>query len=73
MTPRTILEEIRHVRHAISGEIGHDPRRIVDYYASLQADLKARLINRSGESTLTSPAATLPVELEMTEPATATH
>ena len=51
MTQRTILEEIRHVRHLISEEIGHDPRRIADYYASLQSDLKDRIINRSGEST----------------------
>ena len=50
MTQRTILEEIRHVRHLISEEIGHDPRRIADYYASLQADLKSRVINRSGET-----------------------
>ncbi len=50
MTQRTILEEIRHVRHVISEEIEHDPRRIADYYASLQADLKSRVINRSGES-----------------------
>ena len=50
MTQRTILEEIRHDRRLISEEIGHDPRRIADYYASLQADLKSRVINRSGES-----------------------
>jgi len=50
MTKRTILEEIRNVRHAISEEIGHDPRRITDYYARIQADLKNRIINRSGES-----------------------
>jgi len=50
MTKRTILEEIRNVRHAISEEIGHDPRRITDYYAKIQEDLKDRIINRSGES-----------------------
>jgi len=50
MTKRTILEEIRSVRHAISEEIGHDPRRITDYYAKIQADLKDRIIDRSGES-----------------------
>jgi len=51
MTQRTILEEIRHIRHVISEEIGHDPRRIAEYYASLQADLKSRVINRGGEIT----------------------
>lgn len=50
MTTRTILEEIRRVRHAISEEIGHDPHRITDYYAAIQADLKDRIVNRGGES-----------------------
>lgn len=50
MTTRTILAEIRRVRHAISEEIGHDPHRITDYYARIQADLKGRIVNRGGES-----------------------
>ena len=57
MTQRTILEEIRHIRHVISEEIGHDPRRIAEYYAKLQADLKSRVINRSGES-VAAPSST---------------
>ena len=48
MTP-PILEEIRRVRHEISAEIGHDPRRIVEYYAELQRSVRARTVNLSGE------------------------
>ncbi len=51
MTDRNVFTEIRRVRHAISAEIGHDPRRISGYYAKLQAELKDRVINRSGERT----------------------
>lgn len=73
MTQRTILEEIRHVRHAISAEIGHDPRRIVNYYASLQADLQARIVNRSGESAPSPIEAAVPGTSEQHVPATATR
>ena len=55
MTTRPILEEIRRVRHAISEEIGHDPHRITDYYAGIQADLKDRIVNRGGESKTNRP------------------
>ena len=48
MTP-PILEEIRRVRHEISAQIGHDPRRIVEYYAELQRTVSARTVNLSGE------------------------
>ncbi len=68
MTQRTILEEIRYVRHAISEEIGHDPRRIAGYYANLQAELKARLVNRSGEST-DAPGAPSILEVGQSVPA----
>lgn len=40
-----ILDEIRRVRHEMSAEIGHDPRRIVDYYAELSAKYSDRLVN----------------------------
>ena len=41
----SILDEIRRVRHEMSAEIGHDPRRIVDYYAELSAKYSDRLVN----------------------------
>ncbi len=40
-----ILEEIRRVRHAMSTEIGHDPAKIVDYFASIQRRNAHRLVN----------------------------
>ncbi len=35
---------IREVRHRISQEFGHDPRRLVDYYKDLQKQHKDRLL-----------------------------
>jgi hypothetical protein len=45
MMSLTILDEIRRVRHAMSAEIGHDPNKIVDYFASMQRKYAKRLIN----------------------------
>ncbi len=38
------LERIRRVRHEISEEFGHDPRRLVEYYIELQKTHAHRLI-----------------------------
>jgi hypothetical protein len=38
------LERIRRVRHEISQECGHDPRRLVEYYMELQKAHADRLI-----------------------------
>ncbi len=45
MTSPSILEELRRVRHEISNEIGHDPKRLLEYYASLQESVRFRTIN----------------------------
>ncbi len=45
MTTPPILQEIRRVRHAISAEIGHDPKRIGEYYAALQSLVRSRTVN----------------------------
>lgn len=45
MTTPPILEEVRRVRHEISAEIGHDPKRIREYYAALQSSVKSRTVN----------------------------
>jgi hypothetical protein len=45
MTKPPILQEVRRVRHEISAEIGHDPKRIREYYAALQASVKSRTVN----------------------------
>ena len=45
MTTPPILEEVRRVRHEISAEIGHDPKRLREYYATLQNSVRSRTIN----------------------------
>ena len=45
MTTPPILEEVRRVRHEISAEVGHDPKRLREYYASIQKSLRSRTIN----------------------------
>ena len=38
------ITDVRQVRHAISAEFGHDVRRVIAYYRSIQEELK-----RTGE------------------------
>ena len=38
------LERIRRVRHEISEEFGHDPRRLVEYYIELQGSHADRFV-----------------------------
>jgi hypothetical protein len=38
------IESIRRIRHEISEEHGHDPRRLVEYYMELQKTHEQRLI-----------------------------
>jgi len=40
-----ILEEIRRVRHEISEEVGHDPKRLREYYSKIQKSVRSRTIN----------------------------
>ncbi len=42
-----VIDEIRAVRHRISEHVGHDPRRLVDYYLELQKQFEDRLISTS--------------------------
>lgn len=37
------LEEIRRVRHEISAEVGHDPKRLLEYYRNVEAEYTDRL------------------------------
>ncbi len=39
------LEEVRRVRHEISAEVGHDPRRLMEYYRKLEEEYSDRLIH----------------------------
>ena len=49
MSSEPLLDEIRRVRHEISREVDHDPRKIVAYYANLQHSVIGRIVNLSGE------------------------
>ena len=55
MTTPTIFDELRRVRHQISGQLGHDPRNIVAYYAKLQSTVASRMIDLSGEAKTKKP------------------
>jgi hypothetical protein len=46
------LEAIRRVRHEISEELGHNPRRLLDYHRRLEAQYADRLVH-STEGDLT--------------------
>jgi hypothetical protein len=41
-----VVERIRKVRHQISGECGHDPRRLAEYYMKLQEQNRRRFYKR---------------------------
>ena len=45
------LEAIRRVRHEISAEIGHDPKKLLEYYRKLEADYADRLVHAEEEAT----------------------
>ena len=38
------IARIREVRHRISAEHDHDPRKVVDYYIELQKEYRDRLV-----------------------------
>ncbi len=44
MKPDPVIDEIRKVRHEISAEYDHDPRKLVQHYIELQKAYKDRLI-----------------------------
>jgi len=43
------LDRIRQVRHQVSAEFGHDPKRLIAYYASLEKDLPGRFLEERPE------------------------
>jgi hypothetical protein len=75
MNKSQILEEIRPVRHAMSAEIGHDPSKIVEYFASIQRCHAHRLVNLAdlgpnGRTKLCSEVAEQPLPDSGPTPAT---
>ncbi|HTU90714.1 MAG TPA: hypothetical protein VMF69_11615 [Gemmataceae bacterium] len=41
------IQAVREARQRISAEVGHDPRKLVDYYRQLQERHRERLITSS--------------------------
>ncbi len=42
------IARIRKARHEISAAVGHDPKRLVDYYVRLQERHRDRLVAKRG-------------------------
>lgn len=40
-----VIDEIREIRHRISAEFDHDPRRLTEYYMQLQEQHRDRLVD----------------------------
>jgi hypothetical protein len=38
------IDRIREVRHQISAEFGHDPKRVVAFYADLEKEFSGRFV-----------------------------
>ena len=47
MSPDSTLARIREVRHQISEQCGHDPKRLVEYYMKVQEQYADRLVKPS--------------------------
>jgi hypothetical protein len=43
------IDRIRQVRHQISAEFGHDPKRLVAFYANLEKELSDRFAEERPE------------------------
>jgi hypothetical protein len=48
------ITRIREARHQISKQCGHDPQKIVKYYAKLQEKYRDRIISDSEEEIMPS-------------------
>jgi hypothetical protein len=43
------IKALRDSRHRISASVGHDPRKLVEYYQRLQERHRERLLRRTAE------------------------
>ena len=49
MKTESTLERIRRVRHEISEECDHDPKKLVAYFQELQQSHRDKLVSRKSE------------------------
>jgi hypothetical protein len=47
------IKAVRDARHRISGRVGHDPRKLVEYYRLLQDRHRQRLVSQPTKSSET--------------------
>ena len=52
-----VIARIREVRHRISKQFDHDPKRLVEYYMQLQERHKDRLLDVASDEDSEEPAA----------------
>jgi hypothetical protein len=43
-----VIDEIRETRHQISASVGHDPRRLVEYYVRQQEQHRNQVLGEQG-------------------------
>lgn len=48
MKPDPVIDEIRRIRHEMSAEIDHDPKRLLEYYAETQRRYQSQLADYGG-------------------------
>lgn len=48
MQPDPTVERIRQIRHEISKQCDHDPKKLVEYYKKYQTKFSERLIKNPG-------------------------
>lgn len=46
MQPDPTVERIRRIKHEISEQCGHDPKKLVEYYRKYQQKFSRRLIRK---------------------------
>src|SRR5689334_3455048 len=58
------IDRIRDVRHRISESVGHDPKKLVEYYRLLQERHRDRLIGERDEQSLKINGDVIPAETQ---------
>lgn len=46
MQPDPTIERIRRIRHEISEECNHDPKKLIEYYRKYQQKFSGRLVRK---------------------------
>jgi hypothetical protein len=52
MAPDAPIDEIRNIRHTISADCGHDPKKLVAYYRQMQEQFPGKIVNFGTQETV---------------------